>query len=42
MGHCQWEKYHNNPNCSKMKSPIEISLAEAIANGYEPCGKCYK
>lgn len=36
------KKYHNNPTCSKMKSPIEISLAEAIANGYEPCGKCYK
>lgn len=36
------KKYHNNPNCSKMKSPMAISLAEAIANGYEPCGKCYK
>lgn len=36
------KKYHSNPNCSKMKSPIEISLAEAIAGGYEPCGKCYK
>ena len=36
------KKYHNNPNCSKMSSPIEIDLLEAIEKGYEPCGKCYK
>ena len=36
------KKYHNNPDCSKMKSPVEIDLLEAIENGYEPCGKCYK
>ena len=36
------KKYHNNPTCSKMKAPVEISLLEAIENGYEPCGKCYK
>ena len=36
------KKYHNNPTCSKMKAPIEISLLEAIENGYSPCGKCYK
>ena len=36
------KKYHNNPTCSKMKSPVEIDLLEAIENGYEPCGKCYK
>ncbi len=36
------KKYHNNPNCSKMKSPIAIDLLEAIERGYEPCGKCYK
>lgn len=36
------KKYHNNPNCSQMKSPVEIDLLEAIENGYEPCGKCYK
>lgn len=34
-------KYHNNPNCSNMKNPIEISLSEAQARGYEPCKKCY-
>ena len=36
------KKYHNNPNCSKMSSPIEMDLLEAIEKGYEPCGKCYK
>ncbi|MBR4538733.1 MAG: serine protease [Clostridia bacterium] len=36
------KKYHNNPNCSQMKSPIEMDLLEAIEKGYEPCGKCYK
>ena len=36
------KKYHNNPNCSKMRSPIAIDFLEAIEKGYEPCGKCYK
>ena len=36
------KKYHNNPNCSKMRSPMEMDLLEAIGKGYEPCGKCYK
>ena len=36
------KKYHNNPSCSQMKSPIEMDLLEAIEKGYEPCGKCYK
>ena len=36
------KKYHNNPNCSKMRSPVEMDLLEAIGKGYEPCGKCYK
>ena len=36
------KKYHNNPNCSKMRSPIRMDLMEAIEKGYEPCGKCYK
>ena len=35
-------KYHNNPNCSKMRSPVQIDLMEAIERGYQPCGKCYK
>ena len=36
------KKYHNNPNCSKMRSPIAMDLLDAIEKGYEPCGKCYK
>ncbi len=36
------KKYHSNPNCSKMRSPIQMDLLEAIKKGYEPCGKCYK
>ncbi|MBR3105809.1 MAG: serine protease [Clostridia bacterium] len=36
------KKYHSNPNCSQMKNPVEIDLLDAIANGYEPCGKCFK
>ncbi|MBR3494236.1 MAG: serine protease [Clostridia bacterium] len=36
------KKYHSTPTCSHMRSPVEISLVEAIANGYEPCGKCFK
>lgn len=35
-------KYHNNPNCSKMRSPIKMDFLQAIEKGYEPCGKCYK
>lgn len=35
-------KYHNNPNCSKMRSPVQMDLLEAIEKGYQPCGKCYK
>ena len=36
------KRYHNNPNCSKMRNPIEMDLLDAIEKGYEPCGKCYK
>lgn len=34
-------KYHSNPNCSRMKNPIEISVSDAQARGYSPCSKCY-
>lgn len=34
-------KYHNNPNCSNMKNPSQVTLQEAIDQGYEPCKKCY-
>ena len=36
------KKYHNNPSCSKMRSPVQMDLLDAIERGYEPCGKCYK
>ena len=36
------KKYHNNPNCSHMRNPKEMDLLDAIEQGYEPCGKCYK
>ncbi len=36
------KKYHSNPKCSKMRSPIEMSVTDAIQSGYEPCDKCYK
>lgn len=35
------KKYHSNPNCSNMKSPSKITLANAKAKGYTPCKKCY-
>ena len=34
-------KYHSTPDCSNMSNPIEIPLSEAIADGYEPCKRCY-
>ena len=36
------KKYHNNPSCSKMRSPVEMDLLDAIEKGFTPCGKCYK
>ena len=34
-------KYHSNPSCSNMKSPIKMTVDEAIATGRTPCSKCY-
>ncbi len=34
-------KYHNDCDCSGMNNPLELTLDEAIAQGYEPCSKCY-
>lgn len=34
-------KYHSDPSCSGMKSPSQISLAEAESRGYTPCKRCY-
>lgn len=35
------EKYHSRSTCSGMKNPVEISLSEAQARGYGPCGRCH-
>lgn len=35
-------KYHKKETCSKMQNPMNVSIEQAIMNGYEPCGKCYK
>lgn len=34
-------KYHNNPNCSNMKGPIQVTKETAIREGFEPCKNCY-
>lgn len=34
-------KYHSNPNCSRMKGTITMSVSQAQAAGYIPCSKCY-
>lgn len=36
------ERYHTKSTCSKMIDPIQVTKENAIANGYTPCGKCYK
>lgn len=33
-------KYHQNPNCSRMKNPRQVTLEAAIQAGYGPCSKC--
>lgn len=33
-------KYHLNPDCSGMSGAVELSLDEAIAQGFTPCKKC--
>lgn len=35
------EKYHDNPSCSGMNSPREVSRKQAKDLGYTACGKCY-
>jgi hypothetical protein len=34
-------KYHNGNCRSVKKSKISISLPDAVAKGYEPCGVCH-
>lgn len=33
-------KYHTNPNCSRMKGTIKLTVSEAESRGYSPCSKC--
>ncbi len=35
------KKYHINPKCSNMKSPIAITKEEAVAKGRTPCSRCH-
>lgn len=35
------KKYHSDPGCSNMKSPSQVTKAEAEAMGRTPCSKCY-
>ena len=35
------KKYHNNPSCSGMKNPSQISLSTAQKRGLTPCKNCY-
>ena len=34
-------KYHSKAGCSNMIDPVQVSEETAIANGYEPCKRCY-
>lgn len=36
------QRAHAKPNCSGMVAPRKISLANALALGIEPCGRCAK
>lgn len=35
------KKYHRSSACSNMRSPIQVSLSDAINSGRGPCSKCY-
>lgn len=35
------EKYHDNPDCSKMNNPLTVTIEDAKARGFDACGKCY-
>lgn len=34
-------KYHNDPSCSNMRNPVQVSIADAQSRGYEACKRCY-
>ena len=33
-------KYHKDPDCSGMQDPTQVKEEDAIAQGYEACGRC--
>ena len=35
-------KYHSRSTCSNMKNPNQVTKTTAEANGFTPCGRCYK
>lgn len=35
------KKYHNNPYCSGMNNPTQVTVEQARNQGYTPCKKCY-
>ena len=34
-------KYHSHSGCSSMKNPSQITVDEAVKQGYTPCKKCW-
>lgn len=39
-GSGEGSKYHCDPSCSNIQDPVELTLAEAEAQGYTPCKRC--
>ena len=34
-------KYHKTNTCSNMIEPYEVTISEAVHQGFEPCKRCY-
>ncbi|HIQ63350.1 MAG TPA: hypothetical protein IAA66_07150 [Candidatus Avichristensenella intestinipullorum] len=42
---CVWvpksgARYHQTSDCSGMQNPAQVTLEEALAQGYTPCQRC--
>lgn len=35
------KKYHSKSSCSGMNGPMQVSIDQAIANGFTPCKRCH-
>lgn len=35
------KRYHKNPNCSRMKGSLAMTVDEALKKGYTPCKNCW-